>query len=166
VPFYLTRAAGFVPAVGGGVLAASAIGTVVGSSIGGRLAGRVPARRLMVAGAGLIGVGLALVGQWRGGTVTVVLVASLVVQGVGLGLFQLAYTEIVSATIPRRNRGVAGSLVMVTRTLGVIGAATLLNVLFQGLAVADGFLAAFQRTFELAALLAFAMMLLVAFVRR
>jgi MFS family permease len=162
VPFYLTRAAGFVPAVGGGVLAASAIGTVLGSSAGGRLIGRVPARRVVLAGAGLIGVGLALVGTWRADTPTVVLVATLAVQGVGLGLFQIAYTEIVTATIPRRNRGVAGSLVMVTRTLGVIGAATMLGVLFQRLEVADGFLAAFQRSFWLAALLAVVMAGLVA----
>ena len=166
VPFYLTRAAGFAPAVGGGVLAASAIGTVAGSSIGGRLAGRVPARRLVLAGAGLIGIGLALVGQWRAGTSTVVLVATLAVQGVGLGLFQLAYTEIVTVTIPRRNRGVAGSLVMLTRMLGVIGAATMLSLLFQGLEARDGFVAAFQSSFALAALLAFSMVLPVALMRR
>ncbi len=162
VPFYLTRAADFAPALGGGVLAASAIGTAVGSSAGGRLAARIPARRLVMAGAGLIGVGLALVGVWRVDTPTVVLVATLALQGIGLGVFQLAYAEIVTATIPRRSRGVAGSLVMLTRTLGVIGAATMLGVLFQHLAAADGFLPAFQHTFWLAALLAFAMVALAA----
>ena len=39
-------------------------------------------------------------------------VAGLAVQGVGLGLFQLGYSDIVTAALPLRDRGVAGSLVL------------------------------------------------------
>jgi EmrB/QacA subfamily drug resistance transporter len=157
VPYYLTRAAGFSFAAGGGVLATSAIGTMVASSVGGRWLDRIPARRLAVAGAGLVALGQALVASlWQPDTPVPVLLAVLLVQGSGLGLFQIAYTEIVTATIPRQNRGVAGSLVMVTRTLGVISAASMLSLVFQGLAAELGFMAAFARTFWLAALLALA----------
>ncbi|MBI3512793.1 MAG: MFS transporter [Proteobacteria bacterium] len=163
VPYFLRTAAEFSFATGGGVLATSAIGTMVASSIGGRLLGRVPARWMAVAGAGLVAVGQTLVGSiWQPDTPVLVLLATLLVQGSGLGLFQIAYTEIVTATIPRQNRGVAGSLVMVTRTLGVISAASMLGLLFQGLAADLGFMAAFQRTFWLAALLALTMAGLVA----
>jgi predicted MFS family arabinose efflux permease len=158
VPYFLRTAAEFSFAAGGGVLATSAIGTMVASSIGGRLLDRVPARWMAVSGAGLIALGQTLVGSiWRPDTPVIVLLATLLVQGSGLGLFQIAYTEIVTATIPRQNRGVAGSLVMVTRTLGVISAATMLSLVFQGLAADHGFMAAFQQTFWLAALLALTM---------
>jgi hypothetical protein len=54
----------------------------------------------------------------------------------------------------------------VTRTLGTVGAATLVMLLFQRLEPAAGFIGAFQRTFQLAALLPFAMAGLLALPRR
>jgi hypothetical protein len=54
----------------------------------------------------------------------------------------------------------------VTRTLGIVGAATLVTLLFQSLESAIGFMAAFRRSFQLAALLAFAMAGLMALPRR
>ena len=62
-------------------------------------------------------------------------------QGFGVGLFQVAYFDIVTASIPRADRGVAGSLVMMTRTVGTVTGATVLMLLFQtwrGMAEADG----------------------------
>ena len=58
-----------------------------------------------------------------------VLAAAMVLQGVGVGLFQVAYFDIVTASIPRADRGVAGSLVMMTRTLGTVTGATVLMLL-------------------------------------
>jgi hypothetical protein len=90
-------------------------------------------------------------------------------QGFGVGLFQVAYFDIVTASIPRADRGVAGSLVMMTRTLGTVTGATVLMLLFQtwrNAALADGvgdvpaFLAGFGFTFRLAAALPTAVVLL------
>ena len=53
-----------------------------------------------------------------------VLVLCMLVQGVGMGLFQVAYFDTVTATIPARNRGVAGALGMATRTIGTVSGAT------------------------------------------
>ena len=53
--------------------------------------------------------------------------------GIGVGLFQVAYFDIVTGTLPRGDRGVAGSLAMVTRTLGIVAGATLLMLAFQGI---------------------------------
>ena len=86
----------------------------------------------------------------------------MVLQGFGVGLFQVAYFDIVTASIPRADRGVAGSLVMMTRTLGTVTGATVLMLLFQtwrDSAVAGGarevpaFLAGFGFTFRVAAAL-------------
>jgi hypothetical protein len=78
------------------------------------------------------------------------------VQGVGLGLFQLAYSDIVTAALPLRDRGVAGSLVLLTRTFGTVTSASVVLMVFEILNVTNGFLAGFQKTFQLAGLLAFA----------
>jgi MFS family permease len=157
VPYYLARLTDFSLAASGAVLATASIGAVGASLVGGRLIGRIPAHRLALAGAALVGIGLVLVAGWERDTTVFGLVAALTVQGIGLGLFQIAYTDIVTASIPQQNRGVAGSLALVTRTVGIVGAAATVMVLFQSLEAAHGFIVAFQRSFELAALLPFAM---------
>jgi hypothetical protein len=83
-------------------------------------------------------------------------VTGLVVQGIGLGLFQLAYADIVTAALPLAERGVAGSLALLTRTLGTVTAASVFFLVFEILQTRSGFFEAFQQTFQLAALLAFA----------
>jgi hypothetical protein len=59
--------------------------------------------------------------------------------------------DIVTAEMPRRDRGVAGSLAHLTRTIGVLGGATVLSLIFQAFEPAHGFFGAFQRTFAIAA---------------
>ena len=103
-----------------------------------------------------IGAGLVLLSAWTEETPTALRVAGLMVQGVGLGLFQLAYSDIVTAALPLRDRGVAGSLVLLTRTLGTVTAASIVLMVFEILQQDHSFLEAFHRTFQLGALLAFA----------
>ena len=99
-------------------------------------------------------IGLLLLGAWTEQTPTILRIAALVVQGVGLGLFQLAYSDIVTAALPLRDRGVAGSLVLLTRTLGTVTAASVVLMVFEILNMKYGFLEGFQKTFQFAALLA------------
>ena len=101
VPYFLARVPGYALAESGAILAAAAAGAVLAAPIGGRLVGRrISAERLAIAGAVAIGAGLLLLGAWTEQTPTVLRVAGLVVQGVGLGLFQLAYSDIVTAALP------------------------------------------------------------------
>jgi MFS family permease len=79
-------------------------------------------------------------------------------QGFGVGLFQVAYLDIVTASIPVANRGVAGALGMATRTIGTVTGATVLMLIFQTLRVGE-FMPAFQWTFRIAALLPLGLML-------
>jgi MFS family permease len=156
VPYYLGRAGGTGVALGGVVLAASSLGIVIASQLGGRLLERVAARRLALAGALLSGLGLWLVGRWQSDAGLVEMLLGLLVQGIGLGLFQLACADSVTATIARQDRGVAGSLVLVTRTVGIVGAASLMRLVFETWSTRDGFLPAFHQCFDLAALLSLA----------
>ncbi|HQT78457.1 MAG: hypothetical protein B7Z80_16005 [Rhodospirillales bacterium 20-64-7] len=154
-PFYLHEAAGLSLPQSGLVLAVSPIGIVLGAPIAGRLAANRPPRLVALAGmiasaAGLFGISLAGPHPdllWLG--------ASMLLQGVGIGVFQVAYFEIVTASIPLEQRGVAGALGMATRTIGTVMGATVLMLLFQtvrgpvaGVAALVG---AFQATFRFAA---------------
>ena len=137
--------------------ARSEAGVALAAPIGGRLAGRrISAQQLAIAGAAANGIGLLLLGAWTEQTPTILRIAALVVQGIGVGLFQLAYSDIVTAALPLRDRGVAGSLVLLTRTLGTVTAASLVLMVFGILNMEYGFVEGFQKTFQFAALLAFA----------
>ena len=156
VPYYLARIPGYTLTEGGAILAAGAAGAALAAPIGGRLIGRhISAERLAIAGAVAVGIGLLLLGAWIEQTPTILRVAGLIVQGVGLGLFQLAYSDIVTAALPMSERGVAGSLALLTRTLGTVTAASIFFLVFEILQIKHGFFEAFQQTFQLAAVLAF-----------
>ena len=156
-PYYLVRFTGLPLPAAGAVLAASFAGMIAVSPLAGRIVERVPAERVAAAGAVLAGSGLYLVALWTPGrpAETAVILCTLLLQGLGMGLFQVAYMEVVMRTLPRRQRGVAGSLAMLTRTLGVVGGATLLTLVFAVTAPAHGpnaFLTGFRATFRLAGL--------------
>jgi MFS family permease len=159
-PFHLVQVEGVSVGVLGLVLAGSSVGMMVSAPVAGRLAGVVPARALLVGGALLVAAALGLVGLTAGLWVTV---PALAMQGVGLGLYQVAYAETVTGTLPRRSRGVAGSLAMMTRTLGTVVGASVLMLAFtaargtaeagglgEDAALTAGFRAAFALAFALA----------------
>jgi EmrB/QacA subfamily drug resistance transporter len=158
VPYYLVRFTGLPLAAAGAVLAASFAGMVAVSPLAGRIVERVPPDRAAAAGAVLAGAGLWLVASWTPDmpAETALILGVLLLQGLGMGLFQVSYMEVVMRTLPRHQRGVAGSLAMLTRTLGIVGGATLLTLVFDAAAApADGpaaFLAAFRTTFHFAGL--------------
>jgi MFS family permease len=141
------------------VLAASFAGSIAASPAAGSLIERLPAGWIAAFGAALSGVGLYLIGDWEAGASWVAMVVPLTLQGFGVGLFQVAYMSVVMATLPPQHRGVAGSLTMLTRTLGVVTGAALLTLIFHaleaaalasGVAPGNGFISAFGGTFRLA----------------
>ena len=157
-PYYLVRHAGFSVPVAGGLLAVSFFGNMIASPLAGSILERVPAERMAALGGLVGGAGLALIGSSHPGTTgqTIAIAAALMVQGFGVGLFQVAYMDVVMRTLPRQHRGVAGSIAMLSRSLGVVTGATLLTLLFhsvEALSAAgaqmpgNGLLQAFRATF-------------------
>jgi MFS family permease len=140
------------------VLASGFITMSAMSPLAGRAVAWLGPERVAPLGALLSGIGLFLVGSWRPDTEPLLMILTLALQGAGLSLFQVAYMELVMAASPAAHRGVAGSLSMLTRTVGVVVAAAALTLGFQaivGAARATGadnaaaFLAAFQAIFRL-----------------
>lgn len=160
VPFQLARLPEVSTATGGLLLAASPAGIMLAGPLAGRLALRLAPAALMPAGAVLVTAGLAGVAVLA--THAGALALAMLLQGLGLGIFQVAYFDVVTGAIPLRDRGVAGSLGMLTRTLGLVAGATVLMAVFQtvrdgalrgGVDPAGAFGAGFRATFLLAAVL-------------
>ena len=163
VPFYLDRLGGLSVPMSGLALASSPLGIMLAGPLAGFMARQIVSRRLALIGATAMALAQISIGMADAPANIPVLVASMFLQGLGLGLFQVACFDISTATIPREARGVAGSLVMMTRTVGVVTAATVLMLIFQTMralserqGVPDGaaFLVGFHAAFRVAATLA------------
>jgi predicted MFS family arabinose efflux permease len=171
-PFYLSRISGLSVPMGGLVLAVSPVGITLAAPLAGRLAGDRSPRSVALIGTVLSGLGLLGI-SFAGMEPDIPLLAtSMFVQGFGVGLFQVAYFDIVTSTIPLRDRGVAGALGMATRTIGTVTGATVLFLVFQLLRNGGdpqdntAFLAAFQGTFRIAAGIPLALFVLALLRRR
>ena len=90
---------------------------------------------------------------WGASKETIVLCAALLLNGISLGLFQVAALAFIASALPKPQRGVAGSLTLVMRTIGVVVAASVLAIVFAHLQTAlapgdvEGFVSAFQQVF-------------------
>ena len=167
-PFSLSRIPGLSLPAAGIVLAVSPLGVVLAAPVAGRLTLSFRPRLIALSGCVLCSVGLCGISLSGSAADIPLLAASMAIQGFGLGLFQVAYFEIVTATMPAHDRGVAGALGMATRTIGNVMGATVLMLVFQTLRGSspdeETFQAAFQATFRVAAALP-AGLVLIALVR-
>ena len=154
-PYYLVRIMGAGTATAGLLLAASPLGMIVASPVAGHLLRYTGSFRLGVAGLALLGMALCAIALLPVEAGAAALVAVLLAHGCGQGLFQVANIDFVMGSIPRRRQGVAGSLNMVTRTVGVVTVASTGTMLFAALGGeaggADAFLYAYRITFLAAA---------------
>ena len=157
-PYYLARFTDLSMAMAGAVLGMSFVGSILASPMAARLIERLPASRVAAFGALLSGASLAVIGSCKPGLswLAIAVIGALALQGFAVGLFQVAYMDIVLRALPRQHRGVAGSIAMLSRSLGVVGGATLLTLAFNaiesstlaaGQAPAESFLTSFSLTF-------------------
>jgi len=120
MPFYLVRQGGWSPSAIGLTLACWASGTMLGSALAARWIRAHGLSSTAVWGTVLSALGLTITAMWPAQPQLVPLVLAMAVQGLGVGVFQVAYADQVVAAMPKQMRGVAGSLLMVTRTAGVV----------------------------------------------
>ncbi|MDQ8728698.1 MFS transporter [Bradyrhizobium sp. LHD-71] len=135
-PFYLHAVGNLSAPAAGLVLAASPIGLILGAPAAARLAGAIHARRMALIGAALSATGLLAISLLGDRLSLLILVLASSLQGFGVGLFQVAYFDIATATLPKKDRGVAGSLVLMTRTVGIVMGASVLMLAFRALSEA------------------------------
>ncbi len=158
VPYFLVQVSGKSLSESGLIMAVGPLAMMIAANLGGRAVAQMGASRLALAGAIAVALGLGWIGTWTETTGRTVLCVALLVHGFGLGLFQVASLELVASSLAKSKRGVAGSMVLVMRTIGVVIAASILTTIFahlEGRAVpagsGTGFVVAFQTVFHLAA---------------
>ncbi len=160
VPYYLARVAGLGPLASGMLLAAWAVGSVMASATATQAVRALGVRRTAFGAGMLVIAGLAGIACWPAVPNPALIIACLLVQGIGIGMFQVTYSDLVVAALPVSSRGVAGSLTMVTRTIGIVFGASLWIWVLQAVEVAGlaaghaaqpAFMAAFGSVFSAAA---------------
>jgi len=161
-PYYLERIAGHAPATSGAALACTPAGILLGSMLAPAIVRLRGARSAALAGGVLVVLCQFALGLWTDSPAFVSLLIVLAIHGIGIGLFGVAYTDIVVAALPRTDRGVAGSLTMLTRTIGVVAGAVALmaalstletRAIAAGLSTTAAFRQAYAHVFQGSALL-------------
>lgn len=128
LPYVLTGRVGASIVLTGLVLSVYPAGSVIGSILAGRMAGRWSHDRQMllgiaIAAAGLLATALALQSA-PAASLALLLALGMFACGLGQGLFQVGYMDATTDLLPIEERGTAGSLVNVTRLLGLVLGAT------------------------------------------
>ena len=127
VPYYLSQLSGLTVGISGFVLALSALATMIASPIGGWLIGRFASNRMAFVGILVVATASFAISAWGESPGFAGMAGPLLLSGLGVGLFQVAYMSIVTGTLPVNERGVAGSLALLTRTVGVVASASFLT---------------------------------------
>jgi MFS family permease len=142
-PYYLVNILKLSALLSGLVLALAFAGALAGAPLAARLEPRFGRRPTAFAGVILVGLGLLPLAFTDAATLVPWVALFLIIEGVGQGLLSVAYTDLVMATLSERDRGVAGSLALLTRTVGIVSGASVLSALYTHSA-ADGFLAGYR----------------------
>ena len=146
-PYYLMNILHLSAIASGSMLALAYAGMLAGAPLAARLIPRFGRRPTAFAGILLAGLGLLPLGLAGAATAVPIVAFLLVLEGIGQGLVNVAYTDLVTATLPERDRGVAGSLALLTRTIGIVGGASILTTLHAHGAGGGDFLAGYRFAF-------------------
>jgi MFS family permease len=150
-PYYLANVMRLSSAMTGLVLALAYAGSLSGAPLSAFLVRRIGQRPTVFAGIVLVGLALLPLAYTGPAAGLVGVGLLLILEGIGQGLLAVAYTDMATATLPPRDRGVAGSLAQLTRTLGIVSGASVLTALHAwgaaGLSGQQAFMAGYRFAF-------------------
>jgi MFS family permease len=138
---YSLAAAGWREIASGAMLSLWALGVLGGSGVAPLLLRHMNLKTVGNLAQGLMVLGLALIGALPMTHAWPWMALALLLQGLGLGVFQIVYADKVVATLSDSARGLSGSLTLVTRTVGIVAAALIwlwLMELLQNQALSQG----------------------------
>mgnify|MGYP006082588377 FL=1 len=133
VPFFLYKTATISTNEAGFILSVGFIGASIAGLISGKLIGALQSNYMSFFGILITGIGLSLIGYADPSTGLFWMISAIFLQGVGTGLFQSSYLFIITGLLPASQRGVSGSIVMLTRTIGVVSGVSMLTLGFAWL---------------------------------
>jgi len=161
VPYYLIDRRGLPAGLAGLLFAIGPLAQASAGPLGGRLADRGAVRWIAPLGLAVLGLGLWLTGQLDDATSPARIAVALGLGGLGSGLFIVANMHYVMAALSPSRQGVAGGLVVLMRTVGVVVGASVMSGVYAArlsahaeLGESGAVAAAFTDTFFVAAALA------------
>jgi predicted MFS family arabinose efflux permease len=155
-PYYLSRVGGFSATASGLWLALAPIGTMLGAAWVRYLLAKLSIQRIALLGTAMLSLAHVIIAFWSMPANPTLIVVAWLTLGLGLGLFQTAYSDLVIDRFAAHERGLAGSMTMVTRAIGIVLGAWLLSAAMTrlelsfnraGMTALPAFLAAFQTLF-------------------
>jgi MFS family permease len=129
VPFYLERGLQFGSARAGLELMAMPLALGITAPLAGRLADRLGARSLTIAGMSIAGGALAVLGALRPSTPVFLMLLAVV--GIGLGLFTPPNNAAIMGSVPQAQSGLASGVLNMTRGMGTALGLALTGLVFD-----------------------------------
>ena len=160
IPYYLANVELWRIEKIGFLLSTWALGTLVGSWSVDQLTIKLSTHFIAYIGAWLTAISLFFIALWSTNTKLEIIFLAVMIQGFGLGLFQVAYSDVVIKSLPLKARGIAAGITVMTRTVGVaIGSLVWLWILDRNLSIPkeslsitnSEFIQGFQTVFLIAA---------------
>lgn len=130
VPYYLVDARGYGAVQAGWFLACVPAATALTAPVGGWLADRIGVGLPMLTGLALEVAGLLLIARLDAASPVSVVVLSLLLLGVGLGVFQAPNQSAVLGSVPASALGAGNGMLSMMRTLGVVTGVALLGAVY------------------------------------
>ncbi len=122
MPFYLQDIKGFAPSSVGLITFPAALGFAVFGAISGRYSDRFGVRRFTVPGLSLVVVAVLILASLDEGSSLWVIMPTLLLNGIGMGLWVAPNMSLAMATISQSSFGVAGALVNLVRNTANVAA--------------------------------------------
>jgi EmrB/QacA subfamily drug resistance transporter len=119
VPFYLIQGRGFSAAKAGMIMTAQFLSMVVTAPVSGRIADRVGSRGPATTGMAILAVGLFLLSAMNGASPLSLVVAGLMVVGVGVAIFVTPNNSAMLGAAPPGRKGIASGILATSRLLGM-----------------------------------------------
>lgn len=139
LPFYLQAALGFSPTFVGLILVPNALSRIVWGPISGRLSDRYGWRAFNVGGLLLSAAGLYLFSTLTDATPVWVVVAGVIIQSSGSGIFQSPNSSSIFSAAPERRYGVVSALVSLMRNSANVSGIAIATAIVAGTMAAQGF---------------------------
>lgn len=158
MPFYLISGRGLSPSQTGLILMAMPLCMMLTAPISGALSDRIGSRLPATVGMLIQTAGLLLLSQLGLETSMGLVIAGLILIGLGIGLFSSPNTSAALGTVPAARRGVASGVLGTARNVGMMFGIAMAGAVFSTMrsevdaaAVSDGLIAAIGTAFILAA---------------
>jgi EmrB/QacA subfamily drug resistance transporter len=130
-PFYLEKLRMFSPATTGLLYLPMPIAAIIMAPVSGIIYDRFGSRYICTAGMLFMTAGIFLSSFLNTGTTFTYIIISMIITGLGLGMFQTSNTSAIMGSVPQQNRGTASGILATMRNIGMILGVAVAGALFS-----------------------------------